>query len=87
MPIPHETCYACVNGVTTITVYESNKPPQLVKLKCVVCNGTTQVPRGTKQAWDAFWCQCGNPSGNVTHSREGTDIYRCNDCGAVVQTG
>lgn len=52
----------------------------------------------TKKEWKAahaaFWCQCGNPSGDVTFYEDDSRSkvctkhhYRCNDCGKVVQVG
>jgi hypothetical protein len=84
--VPTEPCYACKNGRITVTAHEGGQT-RTVELRCVVCDGKTTVPVGTKAAHDAFWCRCGNPSGRTIHTWAGTDIYLCVDCSAVVQTG
>jgi len=36
---------------------------------------------------DAFWCDCGNPSGETVHRWAGTDLYVCVNCSRVTATG
>jgi hypothetical protein len=47
-----------------------------------------------RRAFEAFWCRCGNPSGNVTYHPDrqrgaacSKHHWTCDDCSRVVQVG
>lgn len=84
----------CNAGKLTITAHEMGKPPRAVELDCVFCNGIGKITAAQKAAEEAFWCRCGNPSGeSIFHDDNEPGAicskhhYTCRDCGAVTQTG
>jgi uncharacterized protein YbaR (Trm112 family) len=73
----------------TITVHEAGKVSKEV-LPCCLCHGAGKVTEKFKQAMDAFWCNCGNPSEESTFHADAPGVkhhYTCNDCGKVTQVG
>lgn len=77
-------------GVTPITVHETGKPVQHMDLPCITCKGektTTAEKAAEYKAMQDMWCRCGKDHGSY-HTMAGyQDIYLCNHCHKVTQTG
>jgi len=73
-------------------------PLPAVRMDCQVCKGVGEVDpvvlTARAEAFEAFWCSCGNPSQSSSYVDDNTPDaacskhhYTCNDCGKVTQTG
>lgn len=83
-----------------VTNVQPGKPDSVatIRITCMTCNGKGRINRTTKAdqaaAFRAFWCQCGNKSGNVTYHADDPRSkvckkhhYTCDECQKVVQVG
>ena len=90
----------CKNGKTTLTcsTFGSSKPPEVIEITCVHCDGTGFVSHDGYVA-RFIYCNCHHGGGDNSdddfdtfHAKDGrsvfgNDTYLCGECGMVVQFG
>lgn len=63
---------------------------------CVTCNGNKEISieeENKLKRFNALWCKCGNPSGNIKYYKDGEHpecakhCWVCCDCGRLTQIG
>lgn len=93
-----QTCPQCKGaGKVTITASEYGKPGETkYKIECPTCKGAKTVTAevvASHKAFQTAWCQCGNPSGQMTFHDDGQHptcskhCYTCDDCQKLLQIG
>ena len=89
-------CPDCDSGVMKFKVHVADKPESSFEMKCVICGGDGHLTDKQLSDYKAemdLWCQCGNPSEDVTFYDDGQGSachkhhYCCNNCGKVLQIG
>lgn len=95
---PLVQCPAC-KGKKTLdcTIHESGKPPHVVTLGCVTCDGKGKITAAKARAealFRASWCQCDEVGDNIQYYPDGAhpDCHKHHyrhepGCGGIVQIG
>lgn len=91
MPKPIKCPQCKGKGTLTITVSEYGKAGSTDSvINCVTCHGNKTVTAKEAASYQAMldsWCRCKQDHGSHHEMAGMQDIYICNHCGKVTQTG